>query len=93
MTDASPTLPADWYSGSERYERERSHIFANEWLWYASAAEVATPCTYVAREYAGWPLMVVRGNDGVSVVRWLRLSSRAAGRNAWWWTGMRHVFR
>jgi choline monooxygenase len=64
VTEASPTLPADWYSGAERYERERSNIFANEWLWFASAADVATPCTYVARVYAGWPLMVVRDNDG-----------------------------
>ncbi len=65
MTEAAPTLPAEWYFGAERYERERSRIFANEWLWFASAADVAKPCTYVAQVYAGWPLMVVRGDDGV----------------------------
>ncbi|MGO9875946.1 MAG: aromatic ring-hydroxylating oxygenase subunit alpha [Acidimicrobiia bacterium] len=65
MTAASPTLPAEWYFGSGRYARERLNIFANEWLWFASEAEVAAPCTYVAQLYAGWPLMVVRGEDGV----------------------------
>jgi choline monooxygenase len=65
VTDAAPTLPADWYFGAERYERERSSIFASEWLWFASESEVADPCTYVAYAYAGRPLMVVRGNDGV----------------------------
>jgi choline monooxygenase len=65
VTEASPTLSADWYSGTDRYERERSSIFANEWLWFASEAAVAAPCTYVAQEYAGWPLMVLRGSDDV----------------------------
>ena len=64
MTEAAPTLPAEWYFGAERYERERSSIFANEWLWFTAAADVETPCTYVAQVYAGWPLMVVRGSDG-----------------------------
>jgi choline monooxygenase len=65
VTEASPTLPAQWYFATDRYDRERSSIFANEWLWFAAAAEVVDPCTYVSQVYAGWPLMVVRGNDGV----------------------------
>jgi choline monooxygenase len=65
VTEASPTLPADWYSGTGRYRRERLNIFAREWLWFTSEAEVAAPCAYVAQVYAGWPLMVVRGTDGV----------------------------
>jgi len=65
VTGAAPTLPANWYFGTDRYERERRNIFANEWLWFATEAEVADPCTYVAEVYAGWPLLVVRGNDGV----------------------------
>lgn len=65
MTEASPTLPAEWYFGTDAYARERSSVFANEWLWFAAEAEVALPGTYVAQVYAGWPLMAVRGNDGV----------------------------
>jgi choline monooxygenase len=65
VTEISQTLPADWYFGQARYEDERRNIFASEWLWFAGEAEVAAPCTYVARLYEGWPLMVVRGGDGV----------------------------
>jgi choline monooxygenase len=65
VTDASPTLPAEWYVDAARYQRERLNIFATEWLWFASEAEVATPSTYVAQTYAGWPMMVVRGSDGM----------------------------
>jgi choline monooxygenase len=65
VTEASPTLPAEWYSGAARYERERLNVFASEWLWFTSEAEVAAPGTYAARTYAGWPLMVIRGNDGI----------------------------
>ena len=64
VVNAAPTLPADWYVTPERYESERSSIFANAWLWFASEAEVATPTAYVARAYAGWPLMVIRSADG-----------------------------
>ena len=65
MTEAALTLPADWYFDPDRYARERSNIFANAWLWFATEAEIADPCTYVAQDYVGWPLMVVRGSDGV----------------------------
>jgi choline monooxygenase len=64
VTGAAPTLPATWYFGTDRYERERSSVFASEWLWFASESDIADPCTYVAREYAGWPLLVLRGSDG-----------------------------
>lgn len=64
MTEA-PTLPAEWYCAPLRYERERHDVFASEWLWFTTAAEVAEPGTYVARPYAGWPLMVQRGTDGM----------------------------
>ena len=65
MADASRTLPAEWYFDADRYERERRGIFANEWLWFAPAETIAKPGTYLAQVYAGWPLMVVRGSDGV----------------------------
>jgi choline monooxygenase len=65
VTEASPTLPAEWYFGTARYRRERLNIFAREWLWFTSEAAVAEPCSYVAQVYAGWPVMVVRGTDGL----------------------------
>lgn len=65
MTEAAKTLPAEWYFDAAQYERERSRVFASEWLWFATAAELVDPGTYVAKVYAGWPLMVVRDADGV----------------------------
>ncbi len=65
MTELAPALPAEWYFDALRYERERSHIFANAWLWFVGASEVEAPGAYVARVYAGWPLMVMRGSDGI----------------------------
>jgi len=65
VSEASPTLPAEWYFAADRYDRERLSIFANEWIWFAAEAEVGDPCTYVSQVIAGWPLMVVRGSDGV----------------------------
>jgi choline monooxygenase len=64
VADASPTLPAGWYSDPARYQRERTNIFARSWLWFASAGDVAAPGSYAARTYAGWPLLVARGSDG-----------------------------
>jgi choline monooxygenase len=64
VVDAPPTLPADWYFDAGRYECERASIFANEWLWFTSASEVAAPGAYVAQAFAGWPLLVIRANDG-----------------------------
>jgi choline monooxygenase len=64
VADAVSTLPADWYVDAARFEHERRSIFAREWLWFTHAASVAAPGSYVARTYAGWPLMVLRSNDG-----------------------------
>ena len=61
--DARPTLPATWYVDPARYEHECRGIFGAEWLWFASAAEVTAPGAYVARAYAGWPLLVRRDAD------------------------------
>jgi choline monooxygenase len=65
ITKPAPTLPADWYVDPARYERERTSVFGSEWLWFASEAEVAARGAYVARAYAGWPLLVRRDADGV----------------------------
>ncbi len=64
MDESQSTLPADWYVDPARYHQERSTIFGREWLWFASLEQLPTPNSYFASEYAGYPLMVVRGSDG-----------------------------
>jgi choline monooxygenase len=61
---ATATLPARWYTRAERYEQERGAIFGREWLVVARADQVATPGSYVAGEVAGFPLVVLRDDDG-----------------------------
>lgn len=63
LSNAS-TLPASWYHDPEVFQRERQAIFAREWQVVARSAQVVEVGTYVAAELAGWPLVVVRGDDG-----------------------------
>jgi choline monooxygenase len=59
------TLPAAWYRGPDQFELERRAIFAREWLVFARVDECAAAGAYVARMLAGYPLLVVRDEDGV----------------------------
>lgn len=59
------TLPARWYTDPAVYERERQAFFAREWLLLCHEAEVAEPGQVWAECIAGWPLLAVRGRDGV----------------------------
>jgi choline monooxygenase len=58
------TLPSSWYRGAAQYDRERSGAFAASWLYAAHTAELASPGSYVARECAGYPILLARGDDG-----------------------------
>jgi choline monooxygenase len=64
MTDSPETLPARWYHDPAAYEVERHAVFGRAWLWFAHESELRSPGTYVARDYAGWRLMIVRTPDG-----------------------------
>ncbi len=64
MSTLPVTLPADWYHDPMRYSQERNSIFGREWLWYSPESVLMHPGAYLARDYAGWPLMVVRAPDG-----------------------------
>ncbi len=65
VSELQSTLPAAWYVDPERYELERRAVFGREWLWFAAEQQVAQPGSYVAQTYAGWPLLVLHGTDGV----------------------------
>jgi choline monooxygenase len=58
------TLPAVWYHDSEHYERERTNLWAKQWVMFAPAAQLSTRGQYVAAEVAGFPLFVSVGPDG-----------------------------
>ncbi len=66
MRQSSPeTLEAALYRGADRYNSERRHVFARAWLLAAHESQFTAPGSYVAVSVAGYPLIVVRGEDGV----------------------------
>lgn len=61
---APETLNAALYRGPAQYEAERHRIFARSWLLVAHASQLEGTGAYVAVAVAGFPLIVVRGEDG-----------------------------
>lgn len=65
MSDIAPeTLPASLYRDPAIYEKERWRVFRHSWLFIAHEGQLAQPGDYVAATVAGFPLVVVRGEDG-----------------------------
>ncbi len=65
MSHTAPeTLPAALYRDPALYEKERSHVFARAWLLIAHDSQMPEPGDYVAVTVAGYPLLLVRGEDG-----------------------------
>jgi choline monooxygenase len=68
-TKAAPrldwTLPASLYRDPQHYERERQSIFTANWSLFTWSARVAKPGDYVSGVVAGYPVFVMRGDDGV----------------------------
>ena len=67
VSSAEPawTLPASWYRDPELYARERQAIFARNWSLFTWSERLARPGDYVSGPLAGYPVFVVRGEDGV----------------------------
>ena len=65
MTNAQDTLAAALYSDPTVYEAERKAIFAKSWQLLAHDSQLAAPGDYVAATFAGYPVLAVRGDDGV----------------------------
>jgi choline monooxygenase len=59
------TLPAAWYRDPVRWEAERRGVFGRAWQFLVHESVVAEPGAWAAETLASYPLMVVRGQDGV----------------------------
>ncbi len=58
------TAPADWYVDPALWPSERQAIFANNWQFLAHDSDLAEPRSYRADVLAGFPVLIVRGDDG-----------------------------
>jgi nitrite reductase/ring-hydroxylating ferredoxin subunit len=61
---SAETIPAALYRDPTHYETERQRIFARSWHLVAHEAQIAGRGSWLAVTIAGFPLLVVRGDDG-----------------------------
>lgn len=59
------SIPASWYTDAEMGEWEHQAVFARHWLVVGRSDQVARPGEYFTMQVARWPIVVVRGEDGV----------------------------
>ena len=59
------TLPPSFYTSAEHYDVERERLLWTSWVSVARVEDVASPGDYVTYDFAGEPVLVVRGRDGV----------------------------
>jgi choline monooxygenase len=64
--DLQMTLPASWYCDPILFARERTQIFARNWSLFTWSERIAEIGGYVAGICAGYPVFVVRGEDGAA---------------------------
>ena len=59
------TLPTWCYTSDAFYQREVERIWRRAWNFVGHVDQVAKPGDYLAMEFAGVPLIIVRGKDNV----------------------------
>ncbi len=59
------TLPTWCYTSDAFYQREVERIWRRAWNFVGHVDQVAKPGDYLAMEFAGVPLIIVRGKDSV----------------------------
>ncbi|HWA45639.1 MAG TPA: aromatic ring-hydroxylating dioxygenase subunit alpha [Hypericibacter adhaerens] len=58
-------LPVSWYIDPAAYQRDRQRIFARNWALFGPEAGLREPRSWRADTVNGWPLFVIRGDDGI----------------------------
>ncbi|MBV8166975.1 MAG: Rieske (2Fe-2S) protein [Alphaproteobacteria bacterium] len=60
------TFDAAAYTQGERFQLERRRLFAEAWLPFCASGQLPAPGAFVTHALGGWPLVAVRGPDGVA---------------------------
>jgi len=61
---AQVTLPASWYVEPSHWPIERQSIFADNWQFFGHDSEIPQPRAWRADILSGFPVVVVRSDDG-----------------------------
>ncbi len=64
MTQSPLTAPASWYSDPSHWPRERAGVFAKSWQFVTHESALPEPRSWRAETLAGYPVLLVRGEDG-----------------------------
>lgn len=59
------TAPVELYRDPEIFEQERARIFARSWQFFGIEADLRRPGDYLADAIAGYPIVVVKDEQGV----------------------------
>ena len=59
------TLPRKFYSDPAFYQADLDNIYYREWLFVGHDCELAEPGAYFTLQVGDYPIIVVRGRDGV----------------------------
>lgn len=57
-------LDRPFYTDAGVFDADLTHIWYQEWIFAASAAELAKPGAYVTLQLGAYPVVIVRGADG-----------------------------
>ncbi|CAM3261067.1 aromatic ring-hydroxylating oxygenase subunit alpha [Asticcacaulis taihuensis] len=63
-TSSPVTAPAKWYVDPAFWPIERQRVFADHWQFLTHESALAKPCDWRADILAGYPVVIVRGDDG-----------------------------
>jgi choline monooxygenase len=77
----APAPPVSAYTDPDRYEAERGAVFARTWIAVGDASRLSDPGSYLAREIAGYPLVVV--NDAGTLRGFHNICRHRAGPLVW----------
>ncbi len=58
-------LPVSWYIDADAYQRDRKRIFARNWSLFGPEAGLREARSWRADSVNGWPVFVIRGDDGI----------------------------
>jgi choline monooxygenase len=58
-------LPVSWYVDPEAHQRDRQRIFARNWSLFGPEAGLREARSWRTDSVNGWPVFVIRGDDGV----------------------------